>query len=413
MSNKILTDDIIVKDALRLLVNNTVMAPLVYRDYERRFGKVGDTIRLEQPYRTKSAEGAALQVQPAVDQNTTLEINRQRHFAIEFGQKERTLSIQLFRERYLRSGIVQIANVIDESICLTLKNIAMSSGTPGTNPGSYLTFANAAAKQTMFAVPDDEMRRAVTNPTTCATLSNEVKGLYNEQMVRDTYVKGYYGDVAGYSLHKTQNLPTHTVGSHGGTPLVNGASQTGTSLVTDGWTINTTVLKAGDVIRLASVNGVNPQNYNDTGYQQEFVVQNDVTSDGSGNATITIYPGINDGTNTTTNTAGQTVSLAAYQNVTAAPADNAAITVIGTADTTYRQDYLFHKEAIALAMIDLEMPEAATVKSRARDPQTGMSMLLTGDFDIVNYKQIYRIDALWGTKAIYPELGMRLWGESV
>lgn len=66
-------------------------------------------------------------------------------------------------------------------------------------------------------------------------------------------------------------------GSPGGTPLVNGASQTGYSLVTDGWTISTLVLKAGDRIQVDS---------------SLYMVSQDVTSDGSGNATIDLWPSL-------------------------------------------------------------------------------------------------------------------------
>ena len=68
-----------------------------------------------------------------------------------------------------------------------------------------------------------------------------------------------------------------TQGTSTGTPVVNGASQTGNSVITDGWTISTAILKAGDFI---SFGGELKQ------------VSADVSSDGSGNATITFQPGI-------------------------------------------------------------------------------------------------------------------------
>jgi len=61
-----------------------------------------------------------------------------------------------------------------------------------------------------------------------------------------------------------------------GTPRVKGASQTGASLITDGWTFSTTnILKAGDLI------GVNSELH---------MVVADVNSDSGGNATLTIEP---------------------------------------------------------------------------------------------------------------------------
>ena len=81
-----------------------------------------------------------------------------------------------------------------------------------------------------------------------------------------------------------------------GTPLVNGASQTGNELVTDGWTTSTTgILKAGDYIQIGSGAAA-----------KLHKVLDDVDSDGSGNATITIWP-----------------------DLRSAPSDDAAIVVSG------------------------------------------------------------------------------------
>lgn len=65
-----------------------------------------------------------------------------------------------------------------------------------------------------------------------------------------------------------------------GTPLVKGAGQTGNELLTDGWTSGITgIMKAGDYIQLGT--GSNARLYK---------VLDDVNSDGSGNATLTLYP---------------------------------------------------------------------------------------------------------------------------
>jgi len=410
-NNNLLTDDVIAKEALRLLKNNLVMAKCVYRNYEKTFGKVGDTIRLKLPYRVKSASGRVLVKQPMVDQTIPFKIDYQEHVGLEYTVKDKTLDIMQFSERYLKSGMVQIANKIDRSLTMTLKKAFHSSGTPGVRPGKYIDFATAAAKQTTYAVPDDGMRHAVIDPFTCATLSDEVTKLFKESMVETAYKKGYKGPVANYATYESQNLPKHTVGNHGGTPLAGAGITNGNVVNITGGTASTTgFLKTGDVITFDGVFGVNPQNYETTGLLQEFVVTADVNTDGSGNATINISPALNDGTATTTNQEGQSISLSAYQNVTALPAENAPMTVLGTANATYEQNYLFHRDAIALAMIDLELPQSAVIKSRAADPETGLSLTLTGAYDINEQTEIHRIDAVWGADMIYPELALRLWG---
>lgn len=412
-NNVLLTDDVIAKEALRLLKNNLVFAPLVYRNMESTFGKVGDTISLKKPFRTKSASGRTLVKQPLVDQVVPFKIDKQEHFGLEVTVRDRTLSLQAFSDRYLKSGIVQIANVVDRSIALEFKKAFFSSGTPGSAV-TIDTFLLGSAYQSMVAVPDDGMRRAVLDMIAGAQISSDIKTKFNEMMVKDAIQKGYMGPVAGYEMFQSQNVFTHTVGAYGGTPLSNGVDQTGASIITDGWTASVTgLLKAGDVITFAGVYEINPQTYESTGRLQQFVVTADVNSDAGGNATIPISPSINNGLLTTVDGEGNSVSTKGYQNVSAAIADGAAITVMGTASKTYRQALLFHRDAVGLAVIDLELPQSAVVKSRVRDEDSGLSLTLTGAYDISEQSEITRIDVVWGAHMIYPELAHRLWGSEV
>tara|TARA_Y100000310_G_scaffold54745_2_gene50165 strand:+ start:487 stop:1089 length:603 start_codon:yes stop_codon:yes gene_type:complete len=71
------------------------------------------------------------------------------------------------------------------------------------------------------------------------------------------------------------------LGSPAGTPLVNGASQTGRTIVTDGWTTADTVVifKAGDYLKFSN-------------HDKVYTVTEDATSDGSGDETISIEPAL-------------------------------------------------------------------------------------------------------------------------
>ena len=69
------------------------------------------------------------------------------------------------------------------------------------------------------------------------------------------------------------------LGSPAGTPLVNGASQTGRSVVTDGWNASITIFKAGDYLKFAN-------------HDKVYSVTADATSNGSGQSTITIEPAL-------------------------------------------------------------------------------------------------------------------------
>lgn len=75
-------------------------------------------------------------------------------------------------------------------------------------------------------------------------------------------------------------LWTSPRGTATGTPLVKGASQTGQDIETDGWTPEVTgILKAGDMIQLGSGSAAR--------LHMQLV---DTDSDGSGNATLTLWP---------------------------------------------------------------------------------------------------------------------------
>jgi hypothetical protein len=67
-----------------------------------------------------------------------------------------------------------------------------------------------------------------------------------------------------------------------GTPVVNGADQTGRTLITDGWTVSTTnILKAGDFIQIGTGSST-----------RLHKVLDNVDSDAGGNATFDIAPKI-------------------------------------------------------------------------------------------------------------------------
>lgn len=85
-------------------------------------------------------------------------------------------------------------------------------------------------------------------------------------------------DTITHPLVPGSGLDPNGVG--GGTPLVNGASQAGGSIITDGWSSSTTnVVRAGDVLKFAGDNAV-------------YRVRSDHNSDGGGNATINIVPNL-------------------------------------------------------------------------------------------------------------------------
>lgn len=410
-NNVLLTDDIIAKEMLRLLKNELVFTKRVNRSHQAQFAKIGDTISIELPKRHKATTGRVLSsTSPLVDQVTPLVIDTQIKVGMSWNQIDRTLSIRNFAEKHLKSAIAQIAHQVDLKVATTAVQAGFyGSGTPGTAVDTS-TFIDARAYMTKVGHPSDGMSSIMLDPLDAAAIRKDLKTLDNPEMVRTAIERAYCGMLAGSNSYETAQMPVHTTGARGGTPAINGANQRGSTLNIDGLSNSISGWgKKGDVFTIAGVFEVNPQTYQSTGRLQRFTLTADVDSSGTGTAALSISPAINDGQLTTVDGEGNNVSLAAYQNVTNVPGDGALLTFLGNAGTAYRQNLFMHKDAVTLAMVDIELPQTAAMKARVRDEDTGISMAMTGGWDNANYQETVRIDVLFGVKAQYPELIHRVW----
>jgi hypothetical protein len=254
-------------------------------------------------------------------------------------------------------------------------------------------------------------RRAVLTSEAFHKIAGTLTTLNMPAQAAEAWATGEIGNLAGINTHESVNLRSHTVGTKAGTPLVNGAGQvslyrdvmkTGVqSLSTKGWTASSAgVLREGDVFTIGGVFAVNPvPGEGGTGktvlpYLQQFVVRAAVNSDASGNAALTISPAI--------------IVSGPYQTVSAAPADSAPITIVGAANQVFPQNLCFHKNALAMVTVPLEMPDSVLWK--AQESADGLSVRLVKDYDINTDAEIVRADILFGWEAIYPDLAVRLAG---
>jgi hypothetical protein len=403
MPNEILTPSVIAKEALVLLENKLGMAKRVHRNYQNEFSKVGDTVTIRKPVRFTTRSGATYSAQDVQEGSTTVTMTDQIGVDFEFQTADLTLKIEQFSERYLAPAMSAMIHKVEGDLCGLYNSVWNQVGTPGTTPNSFAALAAAPLRLDLMAVPTD-MRQGVLDPNAGWAILGTQTALYMQGKAQEAYEDGELGSIAGLNLMQTQNIRTHAVGTKAGTPLVNGGAQGSTytntratntqNLVTDGWSNSSAILKKGDVFTIANVFAVNPATRQATTVLQQFVVNADISSDGAGNATISISPAI--------------IASGAYQNVTAVPADNVAITVAGTASTSYPMNLVYHKNAFALVTRPLEIPQGASWS--ARETYNGLSMRIISDYDISTDRQKTRLDMLYGVKAIYPDMACRLIG---
>ncbi|MGI9297835.1 MAG: P22 phage major capsid protein family protein [Gammaproteobacteria bacterium] len=399
-TNSLLSIDMITRELMFQLENNLTFTKYVNRNYDDTFArtgaKIGDTVTIRLPPLFTGRVGRVVNIEALQEQSVALTLDRQFGVDLDFSSKDLELTIDDFSARFLRSAAATIANDIDFQGLSEYINVHNAVGTPGTIPNALLTYLDAAALLDEEAVPRDGMRSNIVDPRMQSSIVNALSGLFHSSSeIERQYEEGTMGMNSGFKWSMDQNINKHTVGPQGGTPLVNGASQTGSSLITDGWTAAAAVrLNRGDVITLAGVNAVNPRSKQDTGQLRQFVVTAQASSDGSGNATLSIDPPI--------------TTSGAYQTVTASPANNAAITVLGAAGIVSPQGLAFHRDAFVLGMADLPLPRGTHEAARISDEQLGVSVRMIWDYDPVNDLFICRTDVLYGWVTARPELAVRV-----
>ena len=403
MANSILTIDMITRKALEILENNLVITRNVNRQYDDSFAvsgaKIGSTLRIRLPDRALVTDGAALQVQDDAEQSTTLTVSTQKHIGVNFTTAELTLSLDDFAERVLKPRISQLASSIDADVANAYKEIFNTVGTPGTSPATALVLLQAQQKLNESAA-GMAPRYATVNPAANAGLVNGLSGFFNPtDTISKQFKNGMMGTgVLGFDeINMSQSIKVHTTGSRAGTILVNGAVSTqGQSTISiDGLTGATDTVTVGDVFTIANVFAVNPQTRESTGSLQQFVVTAAQTGVSNALANMAISPPIY-------------TSTSALATVNSFPADNAAVTFVGTASTAYPQNMIYHKDAITFATADLVLPTGVDMAARA--VHNGISLRIIRDYDINNDRMPCRIDVLYGFSTIRPQMACRLWG---
>ena len=461
MANNLLTMSYITNESLVVLENELVIANRVERQYSAEFAqtgaKIGNTCNVRRPPRFKGTYGPPLNVEDTNETYIPVALNYQFHVDIQFTTQDLALSMDMFKKRVLKPQIATVANRIDSDTAqYAFLNTAAQLGTFGVSPNSLKLFTDARAYLANESCPREGEKNAVLDPTSMSSMVATVQGLFNPQAKIGDYIEtGMIArEFAGLDWWEDQNIPVFTCGNGGnaaatlttGTStalLTSGWAQSGT-IQTTGWTASTAVVQVGDIIQIAGVYPVNPQNRNQYGKTlRQFVVLPPggfaVPANGAAGTTLTYGAATltagtfnpvtgaytSSSSNTLTLTIGDCIiSGGQFQNVTAAPASTAAIYLngvitqtnyaansIGPSGLVSPQSLVFHKYAYALAFADLPLPRGVEFAARAYDDEdVGMSIRVVSQYTINNDSEPTRADVLYGPASLYRTLGLRIAG---
>ena len=163
-------------------------------------------------------------------------------------------------------------------------------------------------------------------------------------------------------------------------------------------------LTEGDIFEIASVYGNNPISGVSTNALRQFVCRAH-TANGTTDTSISCIPGVDPWK---IRSAAADEKYLPYQNIVALPADNAAVSVAGTASLVHPVNLAFHKDAFALAMVPLEVPDSVVWKAQVS--HNGFTIRVIKDYDVTNDVETVRYDILFAATAINPFLATRIAG---
>lgn len=408
MTNTLQNTSLIANEGLMHLENALVFGGLISNDYSDKFQNVGDTISIRRPAQysvQKNNLDITSTAQDIIQGTVPVTLTKTGTVPIKITALERTLSFDRLSEDVIKPAMIALADEIEQTIAAQYYKFYHFQGTAGTLPVTFLDLANSGAVMTDGAVPKAG-RVAIHGTSASAALADSLKGVYVPSKAKTALEEASFGRYGGFDNYESAHAPTHTVGVATGTPLVNGGAQNVTyesvrntfsqTLNTDGWTNSTTgILKAGDVFTIAGVFAVNPVSKQSTNRLQTFTVLADANSGATtGPAALTISPPI--------------ITSGAYQTVTAAPADNAAITVkTGTSGARNKQSLLMHPSAMTLVTRPLDIPSGQGLRTSTKSGNK-VSVSVSEFVDGTTLTQTIRFDMLYEALVIDPRMGLRL-----
>lgn len=393
-TNTLLNINMITAKALQILHQKLNFVGSINRTYDDSFAqsgaKIGTSLRIRLPVQYTTSTGPALAVQNTVETNTTLTVSTQRHVDFSFSSVELTMNIDDFAARYLEPAMAVLAAAVESDVINNTVIPAIYNQVNGQ--GAAQTFRNILQARKLLLdnlTPQSKQWMVRLNTQDNVDLVDSLKGLFqSSQKISSQYTDGVMGVTGGFEFAENTFLTTYARGAENGAYVLNGVPASGatTAVVATGAGAG----NAGDVFTVAGVNRVHPETKLSTGILQQFVL---TAAYAGGAGTISFAPAM-------TYTAGAT------QNVSAAPASNAAVTFAGTTSGINGVSLAYHPDFATFATADLVMPGGVDMAARA--VKDGLSLRIVRQYDINNDVLPCRIDLLYGAAVIRPQLAVRL-----
>ena len=389
MANSILTATAVTREALRVLHAKSTFLASINKQYDPSFAKdgakIGDSLKIRLPNQYTVRTGINMAAQDTTESSTTLQVATVKGVDLNFSSQDLTMSLDDFSTRIIEPAMSVLAATIESDVLSTvIKDVYQSSN----NIAAAITLANVAGgrKKLQDALAPDDNRNCLLSTNDNLQLVDALKGLFSPSgQISSQYREGIMGRALGLDFMESTHLANQARGA-GASYVVNGANQTGSSIVIG---TGTGLVDVGSIVTFVGCNRVHPETKVDSGQLMQFVV---TATNATYGTLVTISPAI--------------VTSGATQNVSASPTTAQAMTILGTAGTAYGQSLVYHRDAFTFATADLVQPKG--VDFAAREVMDGISMSIVRDFNIADRSFPCRLDVLYGFKTLRAQLACRL-----
>lgn len=207
------------QETLLQLFPRLVMAGMVHRDFESAVANQGDTVntRIPDPMVSEDVTNAAgFNVNTPHARNVQVKMNKWRHVAFSFGDKEASLLMKRVYDEFLPNAAEAIAKDIETSIMGLYADVPFYMGAPGT------------ALDTVAKIGTDVRQKfndlwLPTGTSRYVALSSGAENKFN-QLFYQAYVSGDAGQQSDGELRRkfgqtyfyADLLPNHTAGTPAG-----------------------------------------------------------------------------------------------------------------------------------------------------------------------------------------------------
>ena len=428
MANDFSKEERVMFDSMLERFDNTLVASrcaLTVNTDQVMMERTNDIVWYPQPYimPTYSGNDATTAFGKDVAQlSVPASINMQKHGA--FTLTARQLRDQQQADRIGKGIIQKLANDIDIDITNgvgALGSIVVKRTVAATG---FDDIALCESLMTEQGVGNDD-RKYLANTRDYNNMAGNIAKPQTSAntLATSAYEKAMLPDIAGFDMFKTANAYRQAATVAGTTPVINGANQyyvpAGSTLVVGRGnlnvdnrfqTLNVTLgagaaWVVGSAFTIAGVNACNHITKADTGQLKTFRLVSITSGGGTSGANVwVITPPIISGT-------GATGPELQYQNVTAAPANGAALVALNTVSTLVNP--FWQGDAVQIFPGRLAPAPNSGLATMTGTTDTGFGLLMTRQGEINTLTTKYRFDAIWGTLIAQPQMaGIELFSQT-